>query len=153
MPRRVVPAADVAGAYALDLGAGGVLLTSPLAMQDVLAALDGAIRAQRGTGVQVRPEVADLRDTLARRVDAYRDEAAQRRTRQSALPQLVKQAPWDAAEQMTVKDAAHLLGVQERQVRNLAHSGQLGGRKVGGAWLLDARAVTVAAEDRKESTR
>lgn len=141
--RRVVPAADLAATYAVSMGPAGVLLSSPLACQDVLAALEGAIRAQqRDTGVAVRPEVIDLRDVLARHVTECR-------VRQSAVPPEDDSAPWEPAERMTVADAADLLGVHERQVRNLAGLGQISGRKVGGVWQLDTAAVLAAVDDRK----
>src|SRR4051812_39918867 len=74
--RRVVPVGDLGGAYAVAMGAAGLLLSSPLARQDVLAALDGAIRAQRADGVPVRPEVLDLAATLGALVAQDRSAAA-----------------------------------------------------------------------------
>jgi excisionase family DNA binding protein len=149
--RRVAPVSVLAAEYAVDLGAAGVLLTSPQAVLDVLTALDGAVRAQRGTGVPVRPEVLDLRDSLARRVAAHRAELAECRTRQAAVPQDADPAPWSPAPQpMTVADAAAVLGVRERQVRYLIASGDLTGRKVGGSWQIDAASVLAAADDRRE---
>lgn len=148
--RRVVPVADLTTAYVVDMGAAGVLLSSAQATLDVLAALDGAVRAQRSTGIPVRREVLALADTLRQHL-AELTEAERCRARQSAMPEEADRAAWEPTpEVVTVAEAAQLLGLRDRQVRNLATSGQLPGRKVAGSWQLDRTAVIGAADNRKE---
>ncbi|GAB4083020.1 hypothetical protein GCU67_08115 [Modestobacter muralis] len=150
--RRVVPVEDLAGAYCVSMGAAGLLLSSPLARQDVLAALDGSIRAQQADGLPVRREVLDLAADLAALVAQDRRRAAEDfRLRQAALPEPAASASWTSAPQhMTVADAAAVLGVTARQVRALASAGALTARKAAGAWHLDAAAVLAAADNRRE---
>ncbi|MGY1823750.1 helix-turn-helix domain-containing protein [Geodermatophilus sp. SYSU D00079] len=151
--RRVARPAEVAGVYCLDLGAGGVLLSSPLACQDVLTALAGAVRDQRSTGVPVRPEVLDLMATLSARLDALRavPAAPDCRTRQASLPPGPGSASWEApAELVTVSEAARLLGLKPRRVRDYLADGRLPGTKRGGTWLVELSAVLAAAQSRRE---
>lgn len=49
---------------------------------------------------------------------------------------------------LSVKDAAARLGVSERRVRAMLEDGQLEGRKVGGRWLVDFQADSVAAREK-----
>lgn len=49
------------------------------------------------------------------------------------------EAPVEDAEGMTTSEAAGLLGCSERTARRRAR--QLGGRKVGGVWMIDRLAV------------
>lgn len=50
----------------------------------------------------------------------------------------------DIPPTVPVEDAARTLGLSKRQTRRLARN--LGGRLIGGRWLLDAQAVTEHAE-------
>lgn len=52
------------------------------------------------------------------------------------------------AEYMTTDDAARLLGISPRTARRLAPG--LGGRKVGGRWLVDALAVREHLDGRNQ---
>lgn len=53
----------------------------------------------------------------------------------------------DVPPTMPVPDAARFLGISKRQARRLAPG--LGGRKVGGRWLLDPQAVTEHQEGQR----
>lgn len=46
-----------------------------------------------------------------------------------------------AMDLISTADAAERLGITERQVRRLAAAGELSARRVGGRWLIDAKAV------------
>lgn len=68
----------------------------------------------------------------------------------AALPQ-VRDQEQSAAEVLTTKEAAMILHLQERQVRNLAPS--LGGRRIAGRLLLNASAVRAEAAHRTAARR
>ncbi|MFC4693517.1 helix-turn-helix domain-containing protein [Geodermatophilus arenarius] len=140
--------ADLAAEYARDLGPAGVLLSSPVAMQHVADALAGAIRGQRSAGLPVPPEVLELAAVLGRHL------AEGCRQRQASLPPNRRSATWSApAPLVTVSEAAALLGVTPRRVRDYLADGRLPGTKRGRAWLLDRAAVLAAADDRRDTTR
>ncbi|MGY1985446.1 helix-turn-helix domain-containing protein [Blastococcus sp. SYSU DS0669] len=139
---------DLATEYARDLGPAGVLLCSPLAMQHVADALAGAVRAQRSAGLPVPPEVLDLVATLVRHLADHGEGCRQR---QASLPPAPASATWAApAPLVTVSEAARLLRLTPRRVRDYVHDGRLPAVRRGREWLLDRAAVLAAADDRRE---
>lgn len=70
----------------------------------------------------------------------------------SAGPSAPAPAPRSFGDPVNAADAAAILGVSERRVRQLAREGRLGGRQdvTGGAWLFERSAVEQYARDREE---
>ena len=46
---------------------------------------------------------------------------------------------------LTTEEAAEILGVSERQVRNLIKSGTLKAKRLGGVWMIRPQALNTAA--------
>lgn len=110
----------------------GVLLTGS-AIDAVLYAVDLAQRARGHNGLPPSRMLAALAEALA--APGQTDTA----TEPVRHPEGV-----GVRETVSTQEAANLLGRSPRTVRRLAP--QLGGRRVGGVWLLDRQAVTEEAE-------
>lgn len=102
--------------------AGAVLLDGP-ALDVARYAVTVAQRARARNGLPPSRALAGLADVLSP-------------AGQADTPD---EAPGEA-DDMTTAEAAELLGVSRRTARRLAPA--LGGRLVGGRWLLDRQAVT-----------
>lgn len=153
---------------AVEMGTGGVLLSSPQSVAWTLHALREAVGRQLKArdGYPVPPPLLDLIATLQRRHDANLAEAqvaladadadpdANAGNGNAAMPQDGTGATWvsEDAVTVTVEEAARLLGVKARAVRYLLEGGDLPGRKRGGVWQIDLLAVTEAARERQERT-
>ncbi len=101
----------------------GAVLLDGADLAVVRYAVEVAQRARRRNGLPRSTALAQLADALA--VPGQTDAP--------------DEAPGEA-EYMSTHEAATLLGCSERQARRLAPA--LGGRLVGGRWLLDRVAVT-----------
>lgn len=146
--RGVSVALPGASAYAVEVGPYAVLLASPTALQDVLHALEGALRAVRNNGCPTPSRVVDLCAVLSRFLVAYQ-ETAVAAVGNAAMPQEPELTRWEQVELVTVEQAAKLLGLQPRQVRNLTRLGRLPARKVGACWQIELVAVVEAARERR----
>lgn len=109
---------------AYRLPAGAVLLDGRH-LDALRYCIDVARRARRRTGL---PPVAAV-DALAALVEPVTD---------PGHPDS-GEGPTVEPEGMTTHDAAALLGVSDRTARRLAPA--LGGRRIGGRWLVDRQAV------------
>lgn len=109
--------------------AGGVVVLSGDAARCALELVLSAIRSRQRNGLPTSRHHAALAQALADAINAESD------TGHSD----VREPQPAHHEWMTVTDAAHTLGLSERQVRRLAP--RLGGRKTGRQWLLDTQAV------------
>lgn len=145
----VSPAGDpaqVVEAYALRLGGCKVLLTSPQACLDVLRALQAAVAAGQRSGLRPPARVTGLIATLEAEINAYRQAASTSGNaelpREPTMPTSVQ--PTEPAD---TKEAARMLGVTDRQVRNLGD--RLDGRKVGRTWVFDRDLVAAEAARRQ----
>lgn len=110
----------------LRIPAGAVLLTGG-ALDAARYAVEVAQRARRRNGL---PPVASL-TALADALDAAMAVGGQTDT--------IDDAQGDP-DYMTTDEAAELLGISPRSVRRMAS--RLGGRLVGGRWLVDRQAVS-----------
>lgn len=146
--RSAIPGLSDVGAYAIPLGPCAVLLASPTAIQDVLLAMEGALRAQRRDGYPPTPRIDALCAVLRRQL-AEHCASAVAAGGNTAMPARADSPPWEQLREITVIEAAKLLDLQPRQVRNLAKAGRLPARKVGGCWQLEFVAAAQAARDRK----
>ena len=146
--RTSTPDLTAIGAYALEVGPCAVLLASPVAIQDVLRALEGALQAARSNGYPAVARVADLCAVLRRQLAAYRASPVAE-VGNRAMPPEAELSSWEQVELVTVVEAAQLLGLQPRQVRNLAKARRLPARKVGGCWQIEFVAVAEAARERQ----
>lgn len=106
------------------------------------------------------PAVRELETVLRRALPMLaRADSVPVPTRWRAIVELLNQAALELpvaeirrearSPSLTVWEVAELLGVGERQVRNLAQ--QLGGRKIRREWLFDRDVVEAEAARRKES--
>ena len=144
----LTPSTERLRAYAVRLGSGHVLLASPQALLDVLRALQLSTAAgRRQMGLGTPPRVAHLLRLLALELDEHRRAAEHGNAEvppEPVLPTSVEQ------QHIDVEEAASMLGLTPRQVRNLAPD--LGARKVAGVWVLDRDAVAMAAAARHEES-
>jgi hypothetical protein len=105
-----------------------VVLTGPW-LAVARQAVHNAIIARRRNGLPVSGDYAALADALA---------AAMSRPRQCDTDTQAPQAVSEPDE-MTVEEAMTVLGKSRRSVQRMAP--RLGGRMIGGRWILDRRAV------------
>jgi excisionase family DNA binding protein len=139
--------ADV-DAYAVSLGPCAVLLSGPQAVLDVLRALEGSARAAEASGYAVPQRVLALMAELRTQLRNQRA-ATLASIGNAALPPVPEVSTWKPQDELiSVAQAATVLGLQPRQVRNLAKAGQLPAHKVGGCWQLELTGVTAAASRR-----
>ncbi|GAA3785584.1 helix-turn-helix domain-containing protein [Micromonospora maritima] len=136
----------VVESYVLRLGGGKVLLSSPQACLDVLRALQAAVAAAHRTGLRPPPRVVGLIATLEAELADYR--AAASTSGNAELPRdLNVPRSVQPTEPADTKEAARMLGVTDRQVRNLGD--RLDGRKVGRTWVFDRDLVAAEAARRQ----
>lgn len=130
MVLRAAPDPEETTAAVMDglIRAGGVVVIHGTTARTLCQALLIAERARRINGLPPSTDYAELIDAL----HAVSDNG---QTDVRAVPDL----PPSNHDSITVRAAAHQLGICERQARRIA--AQLGGRKVGGRWLLDEQAV------------
>lgn len=131
--------------YAVRLRGGEILLVSPQAVLDVLRSLRQAVTATRQNGYAgaVAPRVEYLLALLADAAEVGGPLAASGNAEVPESPDVPTSTPMN--DPVTAADAAELLGVGRRQVRNLAE--QLEGQRVGGRWVFER--ATVDAERRR----
>ena len=94
--------------------------------------------ARRRNGL---PESADY-TTIQAAITEAMSQAGHNVTRALPAP-----APSEGPDELTVEEAARMLGKSRRQVQRIAN--RLGGRLIGGRWLLDRRAVEEHIEGTK----
>lgn len=137
--------------YAVRLGGCHVLLGSPVACRDVLTALRGTVAGARRDGYPVPGRVLGLIDMLQRELDEYAASSATSGDGNAELPHRpVLSVSTHTPDPVGVREAAQVLEVGERQVRNLVT--QLQGRRVGGRWVFDRQAVNDEAQRRRRCT-
>lgn len=136
----------VVEAYALRLGGCKLLLNSPQACLDVLRALQAAVAASDRTGLRpparILGLIGALESELAEHQKAASTSGNEELPRDLNVPRSVQ--PTEPAD---AKEAARMLGVTDRQVRNLGY--RLDGRKVGGSWVFDRDLVAAEAARRQ----
>ena len=118
-----------------------VILTGPAAR----ACLDGLLIAtgtRRINGLPVSALHRELAQTLAEAVTA---------NGQVVAAAHVAVTPSIERGSVTVEEAAATLGLSQRQTRRRAR--ELGGRKVGGRWLLDEQAIDEHVEGQRKWIR
>lgn len=136
-------APGVLDAYAVRLGGCRLLLASPQACLDVLRSLQAAVAASGRAGLRPPPRIVTL-------IAALEAELSQPATgdgnaevpREPAVPASVQ--PTEPAD---TQEAAQMLGITARQVRNLGP--RLDGRKVAGAWIFDRDQLAAEAARRQ----
>ncbi|MEW2382315.1 helix-turn-helix domain-containing protein [Micromonospora sp. NPDC047707] len=137
-------APPVVDTYALRLGGGRILLSSRQACLDVLRSLQAAVSAAHRTGLRPPPRIIELIAALeAELTDAATASGSAEVPREPGVPPSV--LPTEPAD---TKEAARMLGVTPRQVRNISH--RLDGRKVGGTWVFDRDLVAAEAARRRD---
>lgn len=110
------------------LHAGPVVVVSGPAARACLDCVAIAVRTRRQNGLPNSSVYLALAEALRKAVSAY----GHWDVREAPVVQHVEHP-------MTVKEAADMLNRSTRQITRLAE--RLGGRKIGGRWLLDAQAV------------
>lgn len=136
-------APPVLDAYAVRLGGGRVLLSSPQACLDVLRSLQAAVAASGRSGLRPPPRVVTLIAALEAELSQVTSgDGNAELPREPAVPASVQ--PTDPAD---TKAAAQMLGITVRQVRNLGP--RLDGRKVAGAWIFDRDQLAAEAARRE----
>lgn len=132
--------------YAVGFGGGLVVLGSRQSCLDVLRSLQQSVVAMRREGLPTPSRVDGLIRLLETEIAS--DVA---RTSGSGSPELPQKLPVPTSslsDLVEVKEAAHMLALTTRQVRNFAC--RLEGRKVRGTWVFDRATVTAAANSRTE---
>lgn len=124
------------------LPGGSVVLVGEQARWDVLRALQMAGEAGRRDGIGVPARVVDLLRLLAASLPAPTSTSA---ATSAEVPPLA--VPAGSGTWIDVAEAAELLGVSPRQMRNRAE--ELGGRKNGPRWQLPREAVEERAARRR----
>lgn len=125
----------------------GALITGPSAhVLDRILASPNVVRmlAMVQMPAEARAEVDAARRAIRRAAQAF--EAASTAVDGTTETSLAEIAPLSSHE-FDTHEAAALLGVGERRVRQLAAGGM--GRRAGGRWLLDRTAVLAYAERRR----
>ena len=123
------------------LGGGWVLLRGA-ALADVARALAVAIEvARRRDGLEAPPRVLQLAELLRREARVM---AAPGHAATPTVPD-----PAECPTELDTAAAAVALGCSERTVRRRA--AELGGRRVGRAWLYEPAAVAAAARERNNA--
>ncbi|MFF5201752.1 helix-turn-helix domain-containing protein [Micromonospora parva] len=137
---------QVLDAYALRMGGCRVLLSSPQACLDVLRALQAAVAAGDRSALRPPARIVGLIAALEAEINEYRATASS--SGNAELPrELTVPASTQPTEPADAKEAARMLGITDRQVRNLGH--RLDGRKVGGTWVFDRDLVAAEAARRQ----
>lgn len=114
-----------------------------------LARLAGeGVRRARARGEIVGVDALAVVDELATVGRAFRVASAAGNTE---LPQVVE--PVDPVDDVCVKQAAPMLGVTDRRVRQLIVSGRLSARKSGGHWYVSTVDVERLARTRKATAK
>ncbi len=123
LPSHVARSAD---AYVVDQGSAGVLLSSPQALQDVTAAVEGVLRADRSNGYPPPARLVELVDVLRRRLA----DAVDFRARNPEVPAPLNPSEWvEPVEGLTAAQAARRQWETEaRAACVLAHSLHAGRR-------------------------
>ncbi|MBM0235463.1 hypothetical protein JNW91_29005 [Micromonospora sp. STR1_7] len=136
-------APPVLDAYAVRFGMGRLLLASPQACLDVLRSLQAAVAAGGRAGLPPPPRIVTLIAALeAELAESTSANGSAELTRELTVPASVQ--PTEPAD---TKEAARMLGITVRQVRNLGP--RLDGRKVAGAWIFDRDQVAAEAARRQ----
>ena len=87
--------------------------------------------------------VADTIESIRRAADAYRETVGKRASVGGSGERKPAEAPQDSAvmEWVSTSDAASLLGLSARRIRQLVVLGELTGRRVNGRWQVDRLSV------------
>lgn len=125
-----------------------VVLTGPTAVLDVLRSLQESAKAIRRMGLPVPGRVQHLIALCEAELAAYRATSVVGNAELPFEPELPESAAEDLVD---VAEAAELLGVTPRQVRNLRD--QLEGRKVAGRWVFDREVLLIEADRRRQEGR
>lgn len=124
-----------------------VMLTTPLAVLDVLGGLRMVAAAHRANGLPVPERIRLLIQVCELELAPFRARASS--AGGSAEVPFAPESPESVAEDLVdVGTAAELLGVTPRQIRNLRE--QLEGRKVAGRWVFDRDVLLLEADRRRE---
>ncbi len=146
--RRSEASAEVFESYAERLGGCCVLLASQQSCLDVLRSLQQSVAALRRQGLPAPARVTRLISLLECELAEHgRSDASA-----NGSPEVPDGGPLPVSVLSTdpagVEEAALVLGVSPRQVRNLAE--RLEGRKVGRTWTFDRGALEDEATRRQE---
>lgn len=113
--------------------AGGTVILSGAWVEATRQAVLIAVRARYRNGLPISASYSALTSALNTAVMSANGHLAVRKT--EVLQDLPHEHPT-----VTIDQAATQLGLSARQVRRIA--AELGGRKIGGRWLLDQTAIT-----------
>lgn len=125
-----------------------IVLTGPEAVLDVLRSLQESVKAVRRMGLPVPERVQHLIGLCEAELRAYRATSVAGSPELPFEPDLSESTAEDLVD---VAEAARLLGVTPRQVRNLRD--QLEGRKVAGRWVFDREVLLIEADRRRQEGR
>jgi hypothetical protein len=120
----------------VDLGpivAGGTVILSGVWVEAARQAVLIAVRARYRNGMPISARYSALTSALNTAAMSANGHSDVRKT------EVLQDYPHEHPT-VTIDQAAHQLGLSARQVRRIA--AELGGRKVGGRWLLDQTAIT-----------
>ncbi|WP_141561917.1 helix-turn-helix domain-containing protein [Micromonospora sp. WMMA1996] len=132
-------APDVLDAYAVRLGGCRLLLASRQACLDVLRSLQAAVAASDRAGLRPPPRIVTLIAALEAEMQQPSSPGGSAEVpREPGVPGSVL-----TTEPADTKEAARMLGVTPRQIRNISH--RLDGRKVAGSWVFDRDLVAAEA--------
>jgi len=134
-------------APAVQLVGERAVLLQGLAVLDTYYLLAMGLRAVRSKGGTPAPRLDTLQALLRTAATAERD--ASQAGHDDVAPE-VQGAGSPQADEVSTTEAADLLGIGRRQVQRLAHD--LDGRKIGGVWLFDRRAIQCYQRVRTERT-
>jgi len=135
--------------YAARLGGCHVILGSPQSCLDVLRSLEQSVAAIRRQGLRPPVRVLDLMALLQAELDEQRASVS---AGGSAEVPREPQLPQSQAEDLVdVAEAARMLNVSARQVRNLGEL--LEGRKAGRVWVFERGVLAAEASRRRQERR
>jgi hypothetical protein len=137
---------------------GGILLEGQeLGKVAVLVRLGVAyLRAANGTVPPDALKLRDLLDDLARETrnrDPAQVSAGSAPGRETAKPVTASVVAQSAAQEVSVRDTASLLGVSEQRVRALCRSCELTAVRSPAGWRIDADSAAALAARRKGAER
>jgi hypothetical protein len=127
------------------LGGGQILLRGRAVVDAYRLAQSAAEQVCRRDGLVLPVRVTELLAVL--RVEAEAVLASVAADGQTATPQPVPAAELGVGDPVGVEEVAQMAGISVRSARRMAH--ELGGRKLGRAWVFDrAEVVAIIAERR-----
>ncbi|MFF0862340.1 helix-turn-helix domain-containing protein [Nonomuraea sp. NPDC003560] len=129
---------------------GGLVLLGPVGVAYCERALRLAQRAAVRDGAASRPQVRRLAELLGAALEAIAA-AAQDRASVSGSAEVPQDPPPPPSEAVGTEEAAELLGITARGVRDLCRRGTLPAVQVGGRWVIDRADLVAYADKRSRS--